>query len=100
MRRYAAERAGEIREACVQHNALDFIRSVDAIVTVRDELKRLDGVSDEINSELQRTGRDYTEAAHTVLALQVREGSLVELVIGQIEDPDLAERCFLAHGES
>lgn len=50
--RYKAEREAEIYEACGQENALDFIRSVDAIVTVKDELSRLDGMSEDINSEV------------------------------------------------
>lgn len=53
-----------------QENALDFIRSVDAIVTVRGELKRLDGVSEGINARLQTTGKKYSEAAHRMLELR------------------------------
>lgn len=74
--RYATERASEIKEACGQENALDFIRSVDAIVTVRDELRRLDGVSDDINGRLQSTGGSYSQAAHTMLKLQGVQANL------------------------
>jgi hypothetical protein len=68
--RYKLEREADVYEACGQENALDFIRSVDAIVTVRDELARLDGVAEDINTELQRTGKNFMEAGEAVLELQ------------------------------
>jgi len=63
-------------ETRLQENALDFIRSVDAIVTVRDELKRLDGVSDGINARLQMTGKKYSEAAQRMLDMQKVQANL------------------------